>query len=116
MPCPKVPPPGRAWPSTENGVDLTCLITKRSATSFSSPIHLEATLPPNFAVFFVGVQTDGVSVISPVVLNGTRYGACYKGTGFEFNGYPAYYAEPLDTTADIQSERAVLVTTVEDVS
>lgn len=59
--------------------------------------------------------TDGVSVISPVVLNGTRYGACYKGTGFEFNGYPAYYAEPLDTTADIQSERAVLVTTVEDV-
>lgn len=63
---------------------------------------------------FVGCflrQVNGISVVSPVVINGTRFGDCYNSTELEANGYPVYWtSEPSSGEAGVAAVSTTIVT------
>lgn len=55
------------------------------------------------------LQVDGVSVTSRVVVNGTRFGACYNNRTFEANGYPAYLTSREENGLAVRGDEGLLV-------
>ena len=55
------------------------------------------------------VQVDGVSVTSRVVVNGSRFGACYNNVTFYINDYPAYFTSQIEDGLVVRGEEGLFV-------
>lgn len=55
------------------------------------------------------LQVDGVSVTSRVVVNGTRFGACYNNRTFQANNYSAYITSREENGLTVRGNEALLV-------
>ena len=54
-------------------------------------------------------QVDGVSVTSRVVVNGSRFGACYSNVTFSVNDYPAYFTSQIEDGLVVRGEEGLFV-------
>ncbi|CAM9250665.1 unnamed protein product [Ascophyllum nodosum] len=83
-----------------------------NTSSFSEVFSLSSTSSSTVASTPTGSCTesvDGVSVTSRVVVNGSRFGACYSNVTFSVNDYPAYFTSQIEDGLVVRGEEGLFV-------
>ncbi|CAM9250739.1 unnamed protein product [Ascophyllum nodosum] len=83
-----------------------------NTSSFSEVFSLSSTSSSTVTSTLTASCTesvDGVSVTSRVVVNGSRFGACYNNVTFYINDYPAYFTSQIEDGLVVRGEEGLFV-------